>query len=68
MKPSTVKQFIAGQSKRVGKVTLNAYSRVLRNSFKLAVEDKVISISPAADMKGQRPDTCVRARLSEAIR
>jgi integrase len=61
VKPSTVKQFIAGQSKRVGKVTLNAYRRVLRDSFKLAVGDKVISVSPAADLKGQRPDTPIRA-------
>jgi len=60
VKPSTVKQFIAGQSKRVGKVTLNAYRRVLRDAFKLAVGDKVITVSPAADLKGQRPDTPIR--------
>jgi len=60
VKPSTVKQFIAGQSKRVGKVTLNAYRRVWRDSFKLAVGDRVITVSPAADLKGQRPDTPIR--------
>ena len=42
--PLTRKQFIAGQSQRVGKFTLNGYRRVLRDAFKLAVEGKIIAV------------------------
>lgn len=58
--PDALQTFIAAESKRVSKTTLNEYRRVLRHAFKVAVGARVISTSPAAELKGQRPDRPIR--------
>ena len=60
VKPSDVQTFLSLQGKRLSKASYNQYVQVVRDIFKLALDDRIVAISPAAGVKLVKRDKPIR--------